>query len=466
MDSGFVNFSTEYAGIYGQTMLHPAAAAMLLAAAIGTLALPRRYAFVPMLALLCFVTPAQRVIIASLDFTLLRLIILFGLMRVLARGELRKPQWQLVDWLVLWYVIAMFLVSSLRGGDTSGMIRAAGIAFDTLGLFLLVRAWVLSLDDIRRLVTTFAVLAIPVSLAFIVESQTARNLFAVFGGVPEVTIVRSGRLRCQGAFAHPILAGTFWATLLPLFIALAWSGRRYKVWSIIGSVATVIIVVAAASSTPVASLAAAIFAMCMFRWRRELPVFRWVVVGALVVIHFIREMPVWHLISRVDIVGGSTGHQRYRLIDGAIRHIGEWALLGTNQTAHWDYGTYDVAVEYVGVAVRGGLLGLGLHVAIIAAGFIGVGRACERLERRRADLLLAWGVGAALFTQCVSMIGTSYWGQMIFSWNMCIALVALAGSRTALPSPAQRVAARRPRNEKGQTIALSRRLAHAVRDRY
>ena len=44
---------------------------------------------------------------------------------------------------------------------------------------------------------------------------------AAMGGVPEITVVREGRLRCQGAFAHPILAGCFWAEQLPLIAALS-----------------------------------------------------------------------------------------------------------------------------------------------------------------------------------------------------------------------------------------------------
>ena len=54
---------------------------------------------------------------------------------------------------------------------------------------------------------------------FLIESQTGRNLFSAFGGVPVLTDMREGKLRCSGAFGNSILAGCFWASLMPLMVA-------------------------------------------------------------------------------------------------------------------------------------------------------------------------------------------------------------------------------------------------------
>ena len=43
-------------------------------------------------------------------------------------------------------------------------------------------------------------LLVPVALAMLQEAHTARNLFAEFGGVPDVSAVRDGQLRAQGPF--------------------------------------------------------------------------------------------------------------------------------------------------------------------------------------------------------------------------------------------------------------------------
>ncbi len=64
------------------------------------------------------------------------------------------------------------------------------------------------------------VILVPLVAAMLYEKATGRNVFAVLGGVSEMTLIREGKLRAQGAFQHPILAGTFGATVLPLMVGL------------------------------------------------------------------------------------------------------------------------------------------------------------------------------------------------------------------------------------------------------
>ena len=83
--------------------------------------------------------------------------------------------------------------------------------------------------------------AIPTAIIFLNEARTGRNLFAAFGGVPSLTDMREGKLRCSGAFGNSILAGCFWASLIPLMAArgfqpganraLAGRRRRAARWS-------------------------------------------------------------------------------------------------------------------------------------------------------------------------------------------------------------------------------------------
>jgi hypothetical protein len=58
----------------------------------------------------------------------------------------------------------------------------------------------------------------------------------------------------------------------------------------------------------------------------------WVgLVGALAVLHFfVMQAPVWHLISRIDLIGGSTGWHRYIIFDAFLdslrRLVPHWLL--------------------------------------------------------------------------------------------------------------------------------------------
>ena len=55
----------------------------------------------------------------------------------------------------------------------------------------------------------FALCMVGLAVLILGEKFSGRNAFAIFGGVPDVAVVRDGVIRCQGPFAHPILAGTF-----------------------------------------------------------------------------------------------------------------------------------------------------------------------------------------------------------------------------------------------------------------
>ena len=158
-------------------------------------------------------------------------------------------------------------------------------------------------------------------LAMILEQINGRNMFSIFGGVPEFTFVRDGRLRSQGAFSHPILAGSYGAALVPLSYCIWVMGN--KKYAISGFVVGTIMVITSASSGPLLSFLAGILGLLMWHFRNYMRIIVWLFMGILTALHLIMNAPVWALIYRVAIVGGSTGYHRYSLIDRAIKNFGE-----------------------------------------------------------------------------------------------------------------------------------------------
>ncbi len=75
---------------FNQTTLHPVGVALTGLLALGMLFLPRRSAAVTLLLMACFMASGQRLALASLDFTLMRILILVEWTRLLARGELGR----------------------------------------------------------------------------------------------------------------------------------------------------------------------------------------------------------------------------------------------------------------------------------------------------------------------------------------------------------------------------------------
>lgn len=408
---------------YGTTSLHPLGLIAVIALGLATLRLPRRYALIPVFVMACFVSPAQRLVIMSLDFTLLRIMVLFVGARILMLQEYRGFVWNRLDTLFVaaWAVTAV--VYTLQWGRMSAAITQLGSGFEGLGIYFLVRITLRDWEGFIAFVRIAAVIAAVEAAFFLFENFTRYNPFSVFGGVPKLTLIREGRLRCQGPFPHAIIAGVFWAVLVPLFAALWWRGRRDRILAYVGVAGGVIIVYCCASSTPVLALAAGIFGAVFFTMRGHMRYVVWASMGLLAILHLVMQAPVWHLIARISAVGGSTGYHRYKLIDEAISNFGEWAVLGTKTTAHWGHGLQDVTNQYVLYGVRGGAGTLLLVVWMLIVAYGYVGQSLKASAHHRPTLIMVWAIGVMLFVHCTSFIGVSYFGQADMMWSLSLAIV-------------------------------------------
>jgi hypothetical protein len=252
---------------YGETVIHPLALGFTLLMGALMFFLPRRHAMIPMLIAALFITEMQRVVVAGLDFNMIRILVLFGWARLFLRGELRGMKLNRIDKTIIWYALASIVTYTLLMKTSGALIYRLGTAFNTIGMFFLFGFLVRDFEDVIKMIKALAIISFFLAFAMLIEYATARNLFAVFGGVPEITMLREGRLRCQGAFAHPILAGSFGAGMLPLFIALWWQRPNSKFLAIIGIVSATIITWTSASSGPIGAYGAAILGMLLWHYR-------------------------------------------------------------------------------------------------------------------------------------------------------------------------------------------------------
>lgn len=434
---------------HGATFIHPAAIAVTALLALWLFLASRRTALLPLMALICFIPSAQRVVIFSADFTLLRIMVLVGIARILTRGELSSIRFNRIDWVYLAWVLVGSVVYVLQRQEFSAVVYVSGTSMDMLGAYLVARALVQTMGDFRAFALIAAAIAIPVGAFFAFEMSTQRNLFAVFGGVREITWVRDGRLRCQGAFSHPILAGVFWASIGAMTMggALARTLKPLqRLLFVAGTCAAVVVIVASASSTPVLGFVAGVGFWLWWPVRNWM---RYVFIAApfvTVALHMAMEQPVWHLVGRMSAVGGSTGYHRFILIDGAIRHLGEWWLVGTPWTGHWSsvFQTWDITNQYIFEGVRGGIWRLGLFVVLIYLVARSIATAQGRVTDK-SDRLLLWGLGASLFVHCVCFIGVSYFGQIQYLWYISLAIGASAYAPEFCGSASRQATMSRPK---------------------
>lgn len=431
----------EYAG---HTVVHPVGLALVLLCGLAMLRVPRRYAIWPMIVMACFVAQSQRIVLFGLNFDFLRVMVLFAWLRIVSRGEQLGFNWKPIDYLMLAWSAFSVLDRGLNTGQFSPVVTELGAAFDAIGMYFAFRCLVRDWSDVDALSTGFVLFAVPVALAFLVEKATGRNPFAFFGGVPEITVIRGDRLRCQGAFSHPILAGCFWAAVIPLCAARFWSTARAKQRGILGVAACLFIIFACGSSTPVLAVMLSAVGGLAFLIRRQMRLVRWGILFTLIGLHLVMKAPVWHLVSRFDMVGGSDGWHRYHIIDQTIRHFSDWWLIGTASIASWEIWASDITNQFVLEAIAGGLPRLILFVAIIASAFAGVGRLWRQVEHQPYRLALAWGLGVALFVHIINFIGVSYFGQIIFIWYLLLALIGSLAPASAPVRTMRRATPSRP----------------------
>jgi len=220
------------------------------------------------------------------------------------RGEIRPLVWNRLDRLLLLWAVVTVTTGTLHAATLTAFLNRFGTAVDALSVYFFFRNRFRTPQDVGDVARQFLLCSFAVLGFMLYEHETSRNLFGIFGGrdVPEITDIRDGRLRCQGAFAHPILAGCFYAALLPLYAVLGCSSRRWRL-VVAGSAAAVAITVLTASSTPMIALLTCAAGVVAYPFRSAMRYVRWLAAVGLVFLHFSMKQPVWHLLARIDIAG-------------------------------------------------------------------------------------------------------------------------------------------------------------------
>jgi hypothetical protein len=412
----------------GTTFVNPLGLGFTIACGVLMVLLPRKYALLPVVLLVCYMTMGMRIMIGELNFTMLRILLAFGILRVGLRQEFHSFRLNVVDKCVIAWVVSSIVTFALLWQTLAAFKNKLGFAYTALGFYFLFRCLVRGLEDMRRAVKFVAIFIVPLACLMGLEKFTGANPFSIFGGVQPLTLVRGGVRRCEGPFAHPILAGTFAATLLPFFIALWWQHTRLL--AAIGIIAAFAIILFAASSGPVLACAAGLGALCLWPFRRKLYVLRWTAGLGLAGLALVMNAPVWFVIAKLDVFSGSTGWHRADLIHQAVTHLSDWWLVGTKTTENWEEGLFDVTNQYIVYGTEGGLITMLLFIVIIALCFRTVGKALRRTERERGNAaMFIWAMGAALFAHAINFMGVSYFDQNFVMWCMLLAMISTVHSK-------------------------------------
>ncbi|MHC4809198.1 MAG: hypothetical protein ACYTEV_02385 [Planctomycetota bacterium] len=444
------NFVKDFHNV---TTLHPVGVMAMVAAITSVMLVPRRMVLLPILVIACVMAPAQRVVVLGMDFTFLRLIIAAAWFRVIIRNEHVGFSFGRLDRVILIWAGFSFFAYLMLYPNPASISYQLGVAFDALATYFLVRVIFRELPDITTLARGLAILSVPVAIAMTYERLTGQNLFSVFGGVPEQTLERYGRYRAQAAFSHPIIAGTFWVSLLPIVLAGLRRDAESIAFTIVGVIGSLVIIWCCSSSTPVLLAGLVFLGSAMVIVRGTMRWFRWGVGLGLLALHIVMFPPVWHLFARINFFPGSSGWWRYLIIDRFVQHWDDWVVIGSTRSQGWlPGGTFvDVTNQYVSEGINGGIVKLVLFVTMLVIGFGSIGSAIRSNEHSlagpRKDWIgswrtwASWCIGLTICVHAAAYFATAYFGQLVILQYISLALAASLPAMAARSTVRVRTAA-------------------------
>lgn len=413
--------------------MNPLFYALAASVAIAQLALPFRFGFAPLL-IAAFHFQNAAIVDFGASLPLTRIVILLGLARAICAREVSWSPKHSPDLLIaIW---SLWLLLSGFGHDPKPNYNPitihASLLYDYLGSYIYFRSYIKTSDDFKRLVVVTSTLMLPLAAFVIYESITLKNLYGVISGGMQDVQIRHGRARAAGPFSHPILLGTIAAASVPCFVSIL---HTHKTHALLGIFFAVTIVFASASSGPILTLLAACGALALWRFRSYTKSIRWSAALIILTLHLVMEDPVWYLIARIDLAGGSTGFHRAQLITEALNHLDRWWFVGTDYTRDWiPYGIewnadmVDITNLYLKLGVTAGLSGMIGFVLILGKTFRKIGKLIE-FEKSTQEAFLYWCIGSALFSHCVTFVSVNYFDQSYMFPFLLIGVTSSIGSK-------------------------------------
>lgn len=168
--------------------------------------------------------PYRLALIASLPFMGIRL----------ARDPIRPL---LADIFVVSGAVWMFVATVTHYPLDVALKTGGAVTIDALLAYLLGRVFFRNPLDMRRFLYRITPLVVAIGAVMVLESVSHRYIFrpivgAITGNSPAAILartyeIRNGLLRATGPFLHPIAAGLFFASLVPLYISADLPRRRW-----------------------------------------------------------------------------------------------------------------------------------------------------------------------------------------------------------------------------------------------
>ena len=202
------------------TFIHPAIVVLIIVSCILIPVINIRYSIFLMVLLSIIIPKTQRISIFTLNFNIIRLILLTGWIKIIFNKELKLVKTEKIDKTIIYYVMVSSIVYVIQQSNLNAVIHMLGFSYDVIGTYFLYRIIIKRKEDISTIINSLAIVSVILAIFMFYEQWTGKNWFYVIGAENKFTPARMGLLRSSGPFGHAITAGLFGATMIPLCFSM------------------------------------------------------------------------------------------------------------------------------------------------------------------------------------------------------------------------------------------------------
>jgi hypothetical protein len=428
----------RFGGGASGTVMHPLVAVLLVIAILLILSQPRTKVLTPFFMALFSIPMGQVVVVAGVHFNVPEILILTVLARMAAfRGSSSEQRFaggfNAVDRAVTLWALLEFIMLALEWQEVQAVIKGMGDLVVNLGGYLAVRFLIPDREAVRRTIKVLAAICVIQGAFMISEQFTNQNLFTSWGA--NSPAFRNGHIRSEGAMGT-LYGGTLAGVVIPLFFWL-WTEKRSRMAACAGLAGATAMVFASHASTSWLAYGGALVGIGFWPLRKRMRLVRWGIVAVLVGLQLVMHGPVWSLIEKIDLTGGSSSYHRYMLVDNCIRHFSDWWLIGYKYYGDWGFDMWDLCNQFVAAALTGGLVTLVVYLAIYRRSFGAIGTARKHVAGDRRQEWLLWCLGSVLFATVVASFGINYMVHLTMFFStllVCISAAALQATQAPVRS--------------------------------
>lgn len=369
------------------------------------------------------------------------------LVQQLWRGRLRV-HW--ADALVMGSALWMIISFIAFYGAADGLIRGGALVLDVVPPYLVARLCIVSLTDIRRVLVFvapgIALVGASMMLEALLQQQVIRPLFAqafgslsrwenglAVGAAQEFVDYRLGLLRAAGPFPHPILAGLFLASLLPLYLL---SGLRR--WPPALGTAAALCAIFSVSSAVILALALFLALAAYDRLQRRVTLLSWsralAATGVvLLLLQVISQNGLVAVAIRLTL-NPATGYYRRLTWEYGMRSVAQHPWLGIAYTdydrALWMHNSIDS--HWLLLAVRHGFLPPLL--LLIACAYAVIRLSSRSIRAAELERRLCAAIAMSLAVMVLAGFTVAFFGGMQ-TWFLMLLGLALSIASAAPRRP-------------------------------